>query len=91
MYVQVLAFIYIYIYKTIWQTFEQTKMRAQAKQQSGKPQMTKKCMVRTTAKFRQIHLEKTNESIEPVFGQENCNAVKKSLSGYENIRNSKKQ
>jgi len=42
-------------------------MRAQAKQQSGKPQMTKKCMVRTTAKFRQIHLEKTNESIENLF------------------------
>ena len=29
--------------------------------------MTKKCMVRTTAKFRQIHLEKTNESIENLF------------------------
>ena len=42
-------------------------MRAQAKQQSGQPQMTKKCMVRTTAKFRQIHLEKTNESIENLF------------------------
>jgi len=49
-------------------------MRAQAKQQSGKPQMTKKCMVRTTAKFRQIHLEKTNESIENLFlaGKQQC-------------------
>ena len=59
-------FLHIYI-ETIWHTFEQTKMRAQAKQQSGQPQMTKKCMVRTTAKFRQIHLEKTNESIENLF------------------------
>ena len=35
---------------------------------------TKKGMVRTTAKFRQIQLEKTNESIENLFlaGKQQC-------------------
>ena len=89
MYVQVLA--YIYIYKTIWHTFEQTKMRAQAKQQSGQPQILKKAWCGQPQSFAKFNLKRQMNQSNTCFWQENNNAVKKSLSGYENIRKSKKQ
>ena len=92
MYVQVLAYIYIYIYiyKTIWHTFEQTKMRAQAKQQSGQPQILKKAWCGQPQSFAKFNLKRQMNQSKTCFWQENNNAVKKSLSGCENIRKSKK-
>ena len=86
MYVQVLA----YIYKTIWHTFEQTKMRAQAKQQSGQPQILKKAWCGQPQSFAKFNLKRQMNQSKTCFWQENNNAVKKSLSGCENIRKSKK-
>ena len=87
MYVQVLA----NIYKTIWHTFEQTKMRAQAKQQSGQPQILKKAWCGQPQSFAKFNLKRQMNQSKTCFWQENSNAVKKSLSGYENIRKSKNQ
>ena len=81
----------IYIYKTIWHTFEQTKMRAQAKQQSGQPQIQKKAWCGQPQSFAKFNLKRQMNQSKTCFWQENSNAVKKSLSGDENIRKSKKQ
>ena len=68
MYVQVLAYIYIYILKkTIWHTFEQTKMRAQAKQQSGQPQILKKAWCGQPQSFAKFNLKRQMDQSRTCF------------------------